>query len=279
VDAEKHASQTALFAAAARAAHPLVDNRPHLLSDEVAQRLCRTASPSPLDYQLSQPGSPVLAAARLASCTRARFAEAVVSETQADQVLLLGAGLDTVANRRPAASPVSVWAADRPDVLSWRSRLFHEAGLNDRARCVPADLAAGLDLEDLEAAGMDLRRPVLALWLGVSMYLTPERCRDFIGELAALPAGSRVVVDYHLSPEHRDEAGRAYAQAVAAMAGHAGEPWQCSTAPGTVAGWFVGHGWRVELDVDEAAATPEGFFDRQEHLSPMRLVRLLHAVR
>jgi len=64
------------------------------------------------------------------------------------------------------------------------------------------------------------------------------------------------------------------------MAGRVGdEPWQCSAAPETVEAWLSELGWRVQEDIDEASAAPGGFFDAQEHLSPMRLVRLVHAVR
>lgn len=272
-------SQTALFSAAARAAHPLVDDEPHLLADEVAQRLCRATSPSPLDYQLAQPEAAVLAAARLSACTRSRYAEAVVSEAGTEQVVVIGAGLDTLANRLPPGARASVWLVDRPGVLAWRARLFAEAGLVDAAHGVAADLAQGFDLADLAATGVDLRRPVTVVWLGVSMYLTPQECRRFIATLAGLADGSSLVFDHHLPADLRDDAGKEYTQAVAAMAGHVGEPWQCSPAPGTVRTWLTEHGWQVEADVDEAAATPEGFFDRQQHLSPMRLVRLVHATR
>lgn len=272
-------SQTALFSAAARAAHPLVDQFPHLLNDDVSARLCKTTSPSPLDFQLAQPGADVLAAARLSACARARYAETVLSESRIEQLVVIGAGLDTTASRVRPELQEQVWLIDRPGVLVWRSQLFDAAGLNDSTHHIGMDLAEGLDLRELQAEGVDLRRPVFVLWLGVSMYLSAQDFRNFITDLAGLPDGSSLVFDYHLPPELRDEAGADYACAVAAMAGREGEPWQCSAAPETVEAWLSELGWRIHEDIDEARAVPDGFLTAQEHLSPMRLVRLVHAVR
>ncbi|AUH68335.1 MULTISPECIES: class I SAM-dependent methyltransferase [Gordonia] len=275
---ESSFSRTALFSAAARAAHALVDSPPHLLVDDAAQELCRLTSPSPLDFQLAQPEAPILAAARLTACARSRYAETVLAETGNDQVVVVGAGLDATALRLPTGRH-RVWVVDRPGVLQWRTRLFAQADLADTATSVAADLADGLRVGDLDNAGVDLTRPVTVLWLGVSMYLAPDECRRFLGDVSALADGSALVFDYHLSRELRDDAGRDYARAVAAMAGASGEPWQCAASPDSVAQWLTEHGWRVEADIDEADATDDGFFDRQQYLSPMRLVRLVHAVR
>lgn len=270
-------SQTALFAAAARAAHAHVDAEPHILIDEVAERLCRAQGHSPLDYQLAHPEAAVLAAARLSACARSRYAEAVLSKMGADQIVVVGAGLDTIGHRRPQPRPDQVWLVDRAGVLAWRAQLFDEAGLADEARYVSADLEDGFDLRGLEAAGLELSRPVSVVWLGVSMYLTPDLCRRFFAELADLAEGSSLVFDYHVAPELRDDAGREFADAVAAVAGRGGEPWRCSASSELVTGWLADNGWRVEDEIDEAMVTSAGFFDQQEFLSPMRLVRLVHA--
>lgn len=62
-------SMTALMSAAARAAHLLVDDAPHLWDDPVALALCRALRPSPLDYQLARPAAAVLASARPSAVT------------------------------------------------------------------------------------------------------------------------------------------------------------------------------------------------------------------
>jgi methyltransferase (TIGR00027 family) len=272
-------SQTALFSAAARAAHPIVDQRPHLLHDEPAAHLCRSTIPSPLDFQLAQPEVGILSAARLSACTRSRYADACLADSDIDQVLVFGAGLDTTSFRLPPAREATVWLIDRPGVLAWRTRLFADAGLPDATHHVAADLTEGFDVGTLATAGVDLHRPALVIWLGVSMYLRPAECRAFFADIAGLATGSRLVFDYHLAPEARDTSGEGYAQAVAAMAGHQGEPWQSSSTPEEMDAWLAEEGWRLHEDVDEASRVPDGFFDAQDHLRPMTLVRLVRAMR
>ncbi len=277
--AEVTPSQTALFSAAARAAHAIVDQPPHLLHDEAAAQLCKLAAPSPLDFQLAHPGAGVLAAARLSACARSRYAEASLSETRIEQVVVIGAGLDTSALRLPSAHEARVWVIDRPGVLAWRTQLFNGAGLLDATRHIAADLTEGFDVGILAKAGVDLERPVLVTWLGVSMYLRPADCRAFLADLSELAAGSRLIFDYHLTPELRDERGTEYAQAVAAMAGRQGEPWQCSSTPEEMGTRLADCSWQLLEDVDESSIAPEGFFANQEYLRPMELVRLVQAMR
>lgn len=209
-------SQTALFSAAARAAHPLVDDAPHLLDDAIALQLCRTTSPSPLDYQLSQPEAPILAVARLSASIRSRTADDAVTKAGGSQVVVLGGGLDTLSHRVPTSFQGRVWVVDRPGVLAWRSQLFELADLTDDAHLVGADLENGIDLETLTAAGVDLDRPVVVIWHEVSMYIRPVDCRRLFADLA---------------------------------------------------------------DRDEQDVTPAGFWERTDHLHPMRLVRLVQATR
>ncbi|MGJ0182034.1 class I SAM-dependent methyltransferase [Corynebacterium glyciniphilum] len=270
-------SQTALFAAAARAAHSIVDPEPHLLHDETALLLCKAVEPSPLDYQLAQPGASVLAAARLSACVRSNFAEKALTNAGVDQIVVVGAGLDTLAFRLPEHLQDRVWVIDRPGVLRWRSKLFDDAGVQDVTRHIPIDIAEKAIYEELQRSTIDLQRPIAIVWLGVSMYLEAEECRSFFSSLSKLAPGSHFIFDYHLAPDLRDIAGQEYASAVSAMAGQSGEPWKSSSDPGAMESWLAHSGWQVQLDIDEASATPDDFFDVQEHLTPMRLVRLVSA--
>lgn len=272
-------SPTALFSAAARAAHPLVDDEPHLLHDEIAQRLCEKLSPSPLDYHLAQPGAPILAAARFSAAVRSLYADQLVAASGIDQIVVVGGGLDTIASRLPAPHDERVWLVDRPGVLAWRSHLLASAGLDDPAQLVGADLTHGLDPQLLEASGVDLQRPIAFLWLGVSMYLPPASCERFFASVADVHPESSLIFDYVLPHELRDARGAEYSAAVAAMAGEAGEPWRCSAAPTTLHGWLASAGWHVHNDRDEEDGAPSGFWGRADHLKPMKLIRLVHASR
>ncbi|MFB9620870.1 SAM-dependent methyltransferase [Brooklawnia cerclae] len=270
-------STTAVFAAAARAAHPIVDQEPHLLEDPVAQRLCESISPSPLTFQVEHSEEPVLAAARLSACARSNFADRTLLNLGIDQLVVVGAGLDTTLQRLHDQFDGQAWLVDLPGVLAWREELFRDAGVADFAHHVAADLRDGLDPHLLKMAGFKARRPAVVLWLGVSMYLLPAQCRRFFADLSGLSYGSVLIFDYVLSSGHRDEAGAAYANTVATMAGKVGEPWLCTTTPSDARHWLEEAGWYTHQDVDEASVAPPEFWDRQIHLKPMKLIRLVYA--
>ena len=195
---------------AARAAHILVDDPPHLITDDVAFRLCRSLPASPLDYQLANPAEPVLAAARLSACMRARFTADTLHDSDLLQCVLLGAGLDHPATDDAGAA---WWAVDLPDVLAWRADMFAQAGLADRCCHVPADLTADGLVKALVGAGLDVARPVLVAWLGGSMYLPEQAVRRVLSQLGVLASGSVLVADFVVPAPDRDQAGRDYANA------------------------------------------------------------------
>jgi methyltransferase (TIGR00027 family) len=97
------------------------------------------------------------------------------------QYVILGAGLDTFAQRRPEiASRLAVFEIDQSGPQSWkRQRLIDLGfGIPDWLRLVPVDFEAGGSWWDqLAAAGFDPGRPAVVVSTGVSMYLTKEAMR------------------------------------------------------------------------------------------------------
>lgn len=271
------------MSAAARAAHPLVDDGPPLLVDEQAPLLCAAAgSPGPLDYQRAAPREPVLAAARFSAVVRSRFAEDRVRAARTAQVVVLGAGLDTAAHR--LGPDRTVWLVDLPGVLAWRAGMLAAAGIREVGRPVGADLAGDGLADALVAAGFDPGRPAAVVWLGTTMYLPSEAVRRVLDRPGLWAPGSHVVLDHVLPPGERDDAGRAYAAALAAVAGGSGEPWRSSATADEVAALLGAAGWQVVEAVDEGDAVPSGFWPdrgaaRPDGLRRQRLVRLVHAER
>ena len=58
---------------------------------------------------------------------RARFVEDLVEEQGADQLVLLGASLDTLAQRRPGLVE-RIFEIDQPDTQTWKRRRLAELG-------------------------------------------------------------------------------------------------------------------------------------------------------
>lgn len=269
------ASLSALLSAAARAAHELVDQPPHLLLDPDARALCTQFSPSPLDYQLGQPDHPVMATARLATTTRAGFARTSLATSGLHQCVLLGAGLDSSLYR---GFDTDVWLVDRPEVLAWRTELFAQAGVAESGHPVPADLAGDDLVPALVEAGLDLDKPVFVAALGLVMYLTDSDLQALLGRLNPLAVGSHLVFDSIVPAELRDAAAQGYAAAIASSIGGA-EPWHCTPHPDVLSDWLHTAGWRATQQVIEADWVPDAFWAANPRLTRNRLSILVEAVR
>ena len=105
---------TAVRTALGRALHVAVDAPPHVFEDEVGLKLA-----APDDDWRSRPDmSPFTRPFRASIVARARFVEDLVAEQAArgvKQYVILGAGLDTFAQRRPdLTSQLRVFEIDQP---------------------------------------------------------------------------------------------------------------------------------------------------------------------
>jgi methyltransferase (TIGR00027 family) len=195
-----------------RAMHVLVDPPPHVLEDEVGLRLV-----APADGWRDRPDMDPLGTRgfRAAIVARARFIEDLVAE-QADrgvgQYVLLGAGLDTFAQRRlELASRLHVFEVDQPAPQAWKRRRLVELGYGvpDWLRLVSVDFeVSGAWWQQLLAAGFDPARPAVVASTGVSMYLTREATAATLRQLAGLAPGSTVAMSFLLPAELLDEADR-----------------------------------------------------------------------
>jgi O-methyltransferase involved in polyketide biosynthesis len=108
---------TALTAAAARAAHLIVDREPRIFTDSQAATLLGDQADTLLDYHRIHGTHEVLAGARAMVTTRSRYTEDCLARAAGrgvTQYALLGAGLDTFAWRSPLAARVRVIEADHP---------------------------------------------------------------------------------------------------------------------------------------------------------------------
>ncbi len=211
---ESTAARTALW----RALHVVADPAPHVLEDELGLRLL-----APEDDWRSRPDMDVRFTRpfRAAIVARARFVEDLVLEQAArgvEQYVILGAGLDTFAQRRPeSASRVVVFEVDRPGPQAWKRRRLVELGLGvpSSLRLVPVDFEAGdAWWERLAAPGFDATRPAVVASAGVSMYLSKGAITATLRRAATLASGSTLVMTFMLpidrvSPEVRAGMARA----------------------------------------------------------------------
>lgn len=106
-------SQTALGAARLRAAHQVLDGA-SILADPLALRILGPEDSAALDHAQAHPSGLRL---RLFIAARSRIAEealTVAVGNGATQLVVLGAGLDTLAYRTPLASRLRIFEVDHP---------------------------------------------------------------------------------------------------------------------------------------------------------------------
>ncbi|WP_394618759.1 class I SAM-dependent methyltransferase [Lentzea sp. JNUCC 0626] len=191
---------TAVRTALWRALHTQVDEQPHVLEDVLGARLAQD------DDDWRERGDMVPEASRGKRGTvvaRARLTEDLVAQAVSrgvDQYVILGAGLDTYAQRHPdAGSTMTVFEIDQPETQNWKRHRLLELGygIPDWLRLVPVDFEANDDWwERLQAAGFDTSRPAVVSWLGVTMYLTEEATSATLKRVASLPSGSSLILTF-----------------------------------------------------------------------------------
>jgi methyltransferase (TIGR00027 family) len=182
--------------------HAQIDPPPHVLEDEIGLRLAAPDDGWRQRPDMHPEGTKPFRASIVA---RARFIEDLVEEQAGlgvDQYVILGAGLDTFAQRRPEiASRMRVFEVDQPGPQAWKRQRLIELGFGvpEWLRLVPVDFKAGASLwDELANAGFDARKPAVVASAGVSMYLTRDANVATLRQIAALARGSTLAMTFIL---------------------------------------------------------------------------------
>jgi len=276
------ASQTAVFAAQVRAAHALLDPDP-VFEDHYALALADATEADVHDLFALIPVA-CARVARVLPVQRARFVDEEVGRAVSrgvDQYVLLGAGLDSFAWRRPdLMAELDLFEVDHPATQAWKQRRMEALGLSrpPRAHFIGTDLAAGEDLsEGLGAVTFDPARTSIWSWLGVIVYLEVEAIATKMSEIAELsPSGSRLIVSYTVTPDLMDPGSREFADLARAAARGAGEPHLSVFTPAEIEGLARDAGWASVHSVDPSSFAP-WFSKRCDGLAPASYEWLLVA--
>jgi methyltransferase (TIGR00027 family) len=199
---------TAVRVALWRALHIQVDPPPHVLADEIGLKL---AAPDDGWHRRPDMDPHFTRLFRASIVARARFIEDLVvaqASRGVSQYVILGAGLDTFAQRRPEiASGLRIFEVDHPRPQTWKRRRLIELGFGipDWLRLVPVDFEAGGSWwNELATAGFDVGRPAVVASTGVSMYLTKDAIAATLRQVAALAPGSTLAMTFLLPIEFAD---------------------------------------------------------------------------
>ena len=199
-------NNTAVRTALWRALHIQVDDKPYIIEDEVGLRLI-----APTDDWQQRPDMKFTKRIRASILARARYIEDLIIEQSKEgisQYVILGAGLDTFAQRRPdIASKLQIYEIDHPDMLNWKQQQLIKLGFGipEYLHFVPVDFETSSWWEKLLNSGFDLNKPVVVTCTGVSLYLTKEALISTLNQIATFASGSTLALTFNLPIELVDE--------------------------------------------------------------------------
>jgi methyltransferase (TIGR00027 family) len=263
---------TAVRTALWRAMHLQVDPPPHVIEDEIGLQLAAPGA----DWRDRPDMDPQATSGfRAAIVARARFIEDLIAE-QADrgvtQYVILGAGLDTFAQRKPElASRLQIFEVDQPGTQAWKRRRLAELGygIPDRLHLVPVDFEAGASWsEQLGAAGFDPGRPAVIVSTGVTMYLTKDTTTATLRQVAGLAPGSTLAMTFLLPTELVEASDRPGLRSSEEGARASGTPFISFYTPQEMLALAREAGFKNPGHVPGALLTERYFADRTDGLRP-----------
>lgn len=271
LDRNPEADNTAVRTALWRALHLEVDPPPHVFEDRVGLELA-----APGDGWRERPDmSSFTRPFRASILARARLVEDSVVEQVArgvGQYVILGAGLDTFAQRRPElASRLRVFEVDRLETQQWkRKRLIALGyGVPPSLHLVPVDFETGEAWrERLAAAGFDSGRPAIVSSTGVSVYLTRDAIMETLRQAAALAPGSTLLMSFMLPIELSRPQMRAGAQRAAEGARASGTPFVSFFTPDEMLAMARNAGLATVQHLSADALAQRYFAGRSDGLRP-----------
>lgn len=219
-------SETSTLAALIRAGHLLLDGEPKVLCDDLALALSGVEDEHALRATLeglaaelihrtdADFGDKVFDLYRAFALVRNRYAEDELQKAVAggvDQYVILGAGLDSFAYRRPDLMEVlRVFEVDHPATQNWKRGRLQELAvqLPPNLTFVPIDFETQALADELDAAGYDRNKPGFFSWLGVTQYLGDDAIFGTLATVARGAPGTEIVFEYSLEDSLLDEIGQ-----------------------------------------------------------------------
>lgn len=281
-------SRTSLVTAYIRAYHAAHDE-PKIFNDMVAHRLITVEEPQSHRVRLIdslQSAEPELVTAYFdrtaalpwwvrviagAVLSRARYVEDCLAQAIGEgvrQYVILGAGMDTFAFRRPdLLEHLQVFEVDHPETQAFKRQRLDAAGLAppEALHFIPADLEQEDLATVLQHSPYDPERLTFLGWMGVTYYLAPASVFATLRDLAAVaPRRSCIVFDYldtgFFAPENPHTSVRAVLDNVRRI----GEPMSTGFEPPELAGLLSRLGIHLLEDLSAADIEARYFRDRTD---------------
>ena len=252
-----------------RALHVQVDAKPYIIEDELGLKLV-----APEDGWQERPDMKYTTRLRASIIARARFVEDLIIEQSKrgiDQYIILGAGLDTFAQRRPnIASRLQIYEIDQPNTLAWKQQRLIELGFDipDYLHLVPVDFEVSSWREELLKAAFNVNKPAVIACTGVSLYLTKETITDMLKLIATLASGSTLAMTFYLPIDLLDDEDKPMQEMAEKGTRAAGTPFLSFFSPYEVLAMATNAGFNEAKTISTRDMVQSYFKDRADGLLP-----------
>jgi methyltransferase (TIGR00027 family) len=263
---------TAVRVALWRAMHVQVDAAPHVLRDEIGIRLAaqpdeRFSLPD-MDPEFTKPF-------RASIVGRARFIEDMVTDQAThgvSQYVILGAGLDTFAQRKPeSVSALQIFEVDQSGAQTWKRQRLAALGyaIPDTLHLVPVNFETGdAWWEKIADAGFDAKKPAIVASAGVSMYLTKDATAATLRQVAALAPGSTLIMTFLMPLNLADPEVKSGVEQATKGARNSGTPFISFYTPEEMLALARECGFKEAVHVSTAVLAERYFSGRTDGLRP-----------
>lgn len=271
------AQRTALW----RALHLLQDDQPYVFHDDWALRL---AAPDP-QWTERPDMSAFTRPFRASILARSRYCEDLLDSLMdqgIDQYVIMGAGLDSFAQRRLGAMPsLQVFEIDQSPMQQWKIHRLNELGHNPspNLHLVAVDFEQGEDWkQSLSKCRFNPHKPALISMLGLSMYLHTEALHATLRQIAELAPGTTLVLSFLQPLDQVEESVRFGVQKAMEGAAASGHPWHSMLLPLQIMDMALDAGFRDAQHISSAQLNELYFAQRTDGLRlPLNSEELLIA--
>lgn len=142
------------------------------------------------------------------------------------QVVVLGAGLDTLAYRSTVPDHIRIFEVDHPATQAWKRERLKAADIGEpeNVKYAPIDFEHQSLADGLNAAGFNDDEPTFFSCLGVVPYLETQTFFDLLRFIAGVE-GSHIVFDYGEPVHMRTTEAQSSFEKRSAHVATLGEPW------------------------------------------------------
>ena len=211
---------------------------------------------------------------RASIVARARFIEDFVIEQSKQgisQYVILGAGLDTFAQRRPdIASKIRMFEIDQLDTLAWKEQRLIELGFGipEYLHFVHVNFESSSWWDQLLKAGFDTKSASIVACTGVSLYLTKEAIISTLKQIASLESDSKLIMSFYLPLELLDEEDKPMQEIAEKGAREAGTPMISFFTPEEILSLAKEAGFKEMKTISTKEIKQYYFSDRDDNLIP-----------